>query len=213
MSNTDKMTDIFVAKKEADLPKASEATEYKPVGFFSSYVENPKNISFHHRDEDENILLFLRGHFIINLKWLLIALGFALLPGLFFSFGISSLPFPAIPGKFTTVFVLTYYLLLLGYIFSHLLTWFFNIFIVTKKRVIDIDFAGLIFHDVAETQFTLLQDVNYTQSGPLRHLLNYGDVFAQTAGGKENLEAMGVPKPAHVAKFIVQHIGKGRGSV
>lgn len=216
------MPDIFISKKarlqtpersnggQAQSHSATHVEQQKDgnlVTLFSSFVEDPTNISFHHQEADEKILLFLRSHLITNLRWVLILLIFAILPPLVFILGVNNLPFPPLPGNFTTAILLIYYVGLFAYAFSSFLTWYFNIFVITKKRVIDIDFAGLVFHDVAETQFTLLQDVNYTQSGPIGHLLNFGDVFAQTAGGKENLEALGVPKPAKVTTFITKNMG------
>ena len=103
--------------------------------------------------------------------------------------------------------------MLSAYVFFNFLTWYFNIFLITQKRVGDIDFSGLVFHDVAETQFSLIQDVNYNKTGLLRHIFDFGDVFAQTAGGKENLEALGVPKPSKVTTFITRHMGRKNGSV
>lgn len=204
------MPDIFVQNKASEEKKIEQDASENGnlVTLFSTFVESPSNISFHHREKDENIFLFLRSHLITNLRWVIVVIAFALIPPLIFILGTNNLPFPVLPGKFTTMFILIYYLLLFGSALSNFLTWFFNIFVITKKRVIDIDFAGLIFHDVAETQFTLLQDVNYTQSGPLRHLLNFGDVYAQTAGGKENLEALGVPKPSQVTRFITARMGR-----
>ena len=211
------MPDLFVAKK-AEIAEVIHKIEEKihdphKVTIFSNFVENPSNISFHHREKNEEILLFLRGHLITNLKWILITLAFAILLPVILILGTGNLPFPTIPRDFITILVLIYYLCLFAYAFSSFLTWYFNIFVITKKRVIDIDFAGLIFHDVAETQFTLLQDVNYTQSGPIRHFLNFGDVYAQTAGGKENLEAMAVPRPSEVTKFITKHMGRKNGNI
>lgn len=208
------MPDIFVSRKtvrnEPEVQK-EVAHSRNPVRFFSTFVENPSGVSFHHKEPDEEIILFLRSHLITNAKWIAIMVIFAILPTVFLFVG-DTLPFPPIDSKFTFMLVLLYYLGLFGFAISSFLTWYFNIFIITKKRVVDIDFAGLIFHDVAETQFSLIQDVNYTQSGAIRHLLNYGDVFAQTAGGKENLEALGVPSPSKVTHFITRYIGVERKS-
>lgn len=80
--------------------------------------------------------------------------------------------------------------------------------LLTQKRIIDIDFAGLVFHDIAETQFPFVQDVNYTQTGVLRSLFDFGDVFAQTAGERENFEALEVPNPRRVTQLIASFMGK-----
>lgn len=209
------MPDVFVAKK-AEIKKAVEKIEQKIhdphlVTLLSTFTENPSNISFHNREDGEKIHLFLRSHLLTNLRWLIILIFFAAFPFFIFLFGTENLLFPSIPAEFTFILLLMYYLILFAYAFSNFLTWYFNIFVITEKRVVDIDFVGLVFHDVAETQFSLLQDVNYTQSGPIRHFFNFGDVFAQTAGGKENLEALAVPKPSKVTSFITRHMGRTKG--
>lgn len=203
------MPDVFVSNKPASSPPPLQANPIsKPhesgghVGIFSSSVENPSDISFHHQEEGEKILLFLRRHFITNLKGLLIAAAFASLPIIVSIVGFENLPFLQLPFNYVLVLTLIYYLLVFVFVLVNFLMWYYNILLVTEKRVIDIDFVELIFHDVAETKFSLIQDVNYTQTGVLRHLFNYGDVFAQTAGGKENIEALGVPDPIKVVDFI-----------
>jgi hypothetical protein len=55
----------------------------------------------------------------------------------------------------------------------------------------------------------LIEDVNYTQAGFIRGLFNFGDLFVQTAGGKENIEALAIPMPAKIARLVLDFIGKG----
>ncbi len=88
------------------------------------------------------------------------------------------------------------------------MTWSYNIFIVTPKRVIDIDYSNTVIHNVAETKMTHIQDVNYTQVGFISSLFNFGDVFVQTAGYEVNFEALSVPQPRHASKIIAELIGK-----
>lgn len=210
------MPDVFVSQKPASTlplpvkPVLKSDEEGERVGIFSSFVENPTDISFHHQEKDEKILLFLRSHFITNLKTGLIATAFATLPVIVSVVGFESLPFLQLPFNFVLVLTLIYYLLIFTFILINFLMWYYNILLVTQLRVIDIDFVELIFHDVAETKFSLIQDVNYTQTGVLRNLFNYGDVFAQTAGGKENIEALGVPNPIGVVDFITGLMRKGK---
>ena len=87
--------------------------------------------------------------------------------------------------------------------------WFYNITLITDRGVVDIDYSNIVYHDVAMTNLNLIEDVNYTKVGFIRSLLNYGDLFVQTAGGKENLEALAVPNPAEAARIIGESIGKG----
>ncbi len=84
--------------------------------------------------------------------------------------------------------------------------------LITNLGVIDIDYSDILYHDVAFTNFNLVEDVNYTKTGFFKSLFNYGDIFIQTAGGRENLEGLGVPNPARAAHIISDSIGHGEGS-
>ena len=92
------------------------------------------------------------------------------------------------------------------------MNWFYNITLVTEKGVIDIDYSNLVYHDVAITNLNLVEDVNYTKIGFFRSFFDYGDLFVQTAGGKENLEAIGIPNPAKAVHIIANKIGEGETS-
>lgn len=182
----------------------------KHMHALASFCENPIGLSFQSQGPNEKILLFLRRHFITNVPWILMTVFLLILPSLLniLARSINIDPFIISP-EFTRIVVLLYYLLVFAYAFVSFITWFYNIFIVTQKEVVDIDFSDIVFHDVAATNLNLAEDVNYTQSGFIRSLFNFGDLFVQTAGGKENLEALGVPQPARATKIILSLIGHG----
>lgn len=215
------MPDLFVAKEKntketmpikqasSGSTDASDPKKHHTSHMYSTFVENPEDVSFHHQENDEKIILFLRRHFITNVPWILLTLILVLLP-IFFPLVSNYLPFPSIPGNYTFVLLSIYYLFIFSFVFYKFLNWYYNLWIATNKRLIDIDFADLVFHDVAETRYNLIQDVNYAQTGAIRSFFNYGDVFAQTAGGKENLEALGVPRPLAAIKIITELMHNGK---
>ena len=82
------------------------------------------------------------------------------------------------------------------------LTWFFNVYIVTDERIIDIDFYNLIYKEVSDANIDKIQDVTYKMGGVIRTLFNYGDVMVQTASEVPNFEFLAVPKPDKVAKVL-----------
>lgn len=214
------MPDIFVEEnkqekagtKPAKIARIESIGEEKPVYPFTAYCENPSGVTFETEDPDERILLFLKKHFATNFLWIITSIILIFVPPLFtIVFQSVESPF-VIPARFITVLTLLYYLAIFAYAFTSFLTWFYNILIVTQKRIIDIDFSDIVFHDVAETKLSLIEDVNYTQSGFLRTLFNYGDFFAQTAGGKENIEGLAVPNPRRAVRIVGDLIGKGKGS-
>lgn len=184
----------------------------KSVHLFSSYCENPADITFRNKHENETVLLFVRKHFVTNFVWVTLSIILLSLPlilgplGGFFNF---SFPFlNALQLLFFTVF---YYLFVLSYVFIRFITWYFNVSLVTNERVVDIDFSDVIYKNLASTTLDLVQDVNYTQSGVFRTFFHYGDVDVQTAGEEAHFDFDAVPQPDKVAHIIGGLIGKKYG--
>lgn len=205
------MKDIFVAPAK-NKEKTKRAVEESHTHFLSSFCQNPKNVSFQTQKEQETIILFLRSHAITNLSWLLITFILIVLPPIILTFlsnsGFNFLLFPS-AGRFMTVFSLFYYLLVSSYVFISFLHWFYNVFMVTSERVVDIDYSDIVIHNIAVTSLSHVQDVNYTQSGFIPTFFNYGDLFVQTAGNEMNFEALSIPKPREATDIIGELTGKG----
>lgn len=196
------MPDVFVSSRSFDTP--SESTTH----LFSSLCLSPTDVSFHTQETEERVLLFLRRHFITNLAWIAITALLSLLP-LAVPLLLVALPFLSLSSALILVLLSFYYAVLFTFAFVYFITWYYNLGIVTTLRVVDIDFSDVVFHDVAQTKLVLIDDVNYTQVGFIRTLFNYGDVFVQTAGGKENIELLAVPNPARAVEVLANLIGKG----
>lgn len=224
------MPDIFVAepenKKEA-APKKHEALTSFPlksvknspiiedsldtgnkVHLFSSFCQNPKGISFKTQEKDEIILLFLRKHLITNLKWLLTGIFFLLIPLLSIPFINLNQPILFLPVKFNIFFLLFYYLLIFSYFYVSFITWFFNIGLITNKRIIDIDLIYLIYKHMTATKLSLIQEVSSVKSGVMSTFFDYGDVFIQTAGSEINVDFKATPQPENSVHIIQNLIGK-----
>lgn len=204
------MPDVFVSKSKSEEVPPIHATQPESshgVNLFTTFCENPKDARFHSQDEDETLLLFLRAHFITNLSWIITTIALILLP-VFLPWFLSVITVSLSSGQITIITIF-YYLAVFTYAFINFITWYYNIGLITQKRAIDIDFSHLVYHDVAETKLSLVEDVNYTQSGFIRTFFNYGDLFIQTAGGKENIEFLAVPMPGKATKIVADLIGKG----
>lgn len=206
------MPDVFKTPSDTTQPLGSLLPETPHTHYFASFCDHPGGITFQSQDPDETILLFLRKHFITNVPWILITIVLLSIPFLL-SFIFASMqlntPFTDLPPRFTTTFLLFYYLLVFAYVFIEFITWYYNVSIVTQKRIVDIDFSELVFHDVAMTKLSLIEDVNYTQVGFFRSLFDFGDVFVQTAGNENLFDFLAVPKPKTVVDIIEGLIGKG----
>jgi len=170
-----------------------------PLGAF---VALPKKIKFETQEKEEKIVLLLRRHWATNFSWL----GLTLLAALFPLF-LTHLPLlDFMPIRFRLVSILIWYLMILGFVFDRFLSWFFNVFIITDERVIDVDFFSLVYREISQSKIENIQDVTYRGGGLFRSIFDYGDVLIQTAAEKLTVEFEAVPHPAEVVKVINQLI-------
>lgn len=212
------MPDLFVNPEEnkPTPPKETPAVAKAMAGkenhmhALASYCETPPHLVLNGKNITDTVKLFVRRHIITNLPWIVTTIVLLLIPLLIqILLTITATPLPDLPANFITIFLLFYYLIAFTYAFISFLDWFYNIIIITNTEIIDIDYAEIIYHDVAATNVNLIEDVNYTQTGFIRGLFNFGDLFVQTAGGQENIEALAIPQPARIARIILDFIGKG----
>lgn len=164
----------------------------------SSFLFFPNGINFETREEEEKVVLFLRRHIITNIPWILLSIVMLFVP----TFVSSLKVLDTVPSNFRFIFILMWYLFTLIYILENFLTWFFNVYIVTDERIIDIDFYNLIYKEVSDANIDKIQDVTYKMGGVTRTLFNFGDIIIQTASELPNFDFTAVPKPDMVAKIL-----------
>lgn len=191
------MPDIFISEN-APKPKVKESLQGHIYNPFSSFSYFPENINFETREKEEKVVLFIRRHFITNIRWIVIAILMALAPIALFAFPILSF----LPANFRFIVVLAWYLIVSAYMLQNFLGWFFNVDIITDERIVDIDFSNLVYKEVSDANIDRVQDVTYKMGGVVRTMFNYGDVFVQTASEVPNFEFLAVPAPDRVAKIL-----------
>jgi hypothetical protein len=187
------------------LPKLTK----KSVHLFAAFCENPGDITFKNKHDNETVLLFVRKHFITNFIWVSVSIILLILPLIFGPLAaLFNFYLPFLTAKYVLFFTLFYYLFVLSYAFVRFITWYFNVSLVTNERVVDIDFSDVIYKNLASTTLDLVQDVSYTQAGVFRTFFHYGDVEVQTAGEEPHFDFDAVPQPDNVAHIIGGLIGK-----
>lgn len=171
---------------------------------FPSYIEHPRNCKFEGQDGDEKILLMLRAHPITNLAWIITAILIFLLPFLVaWLLPILGVNLSFIPQTTKTSFLIINYLLVMVISFEGFLHWYFNVTLVTNKKVLDIDFTSLLYKSVSLAPLKNIEETDSTVAGLAGTIFHYGDVTIQTAGAKVAIEMVKVPKPAIVADLIL----------
>lgn len=205
------MTDVFVAKEKKVIPshplppKIDEELESdkaeawgRKLHVLTTMAFKPAHLRFEDQDPDEQIVLFTRPHLITNLKWFLLVILMALVPPFAFIF----LNFGFVPVNFRFVGLLIWYLLTFTFAFERFLVWFFNVEIVTNKRILDVNIPNILFRDITQTPLEKIQDVTAETAGFMRSLLAFGDVRVQTAGSIPEIKFEAVPSPNKISQIL-----------
>ncbi len=201
------MAEIYSAKEKVK-ERLSVSALRSTVGktgsdnLLTSFASFPSKMSFETQDDDEEVILFLRQHPIVNVKWIIIAIFMLTLPSVFSFFP----PYTTLPADFQFVVTMGWYMFVFGYTLAKFMGWFFNIYILTDERVVDIDFQNIFFRKISTAKIEEIQDVNIQSSGSFETFFGYGSVFIQTAAEVSQFEFMYVPNPDRVGKIINQMI-------
>lgn len=174
-------------------------------------------MKFADQEEDESIELLLRGHFITNVPWIFLSFIGIFIPVLILNFStlLSGFGVDKIPGNVILVSVILWYLFLLAFVISRLLNWYFNIYIVTNKHLVDINFYNLLNRDFTEVRLDDIQSSKSQIKGIIGSLFHYGDVIIETAAERQQIDFNSVPKPDEVKERIqdLQEREEGPGDV
>jgi len=167
-------------------------------------------LDLHHlpgSDLQENTVLTFRRHPITLIPlFLTTVILFALPPGAYFLFQILRPELFAQQPIFILFLLLATAFFLSGwlYVFQSFIDYWLDVFILTDKRILDIEQKGLFNRTVSELRLYRTQDVTAEVKGVLRSLFDYGNVYVQTAGEEERFHFEDIPHPNHVAKMILE---------
>jgi len=165
---------------------------------FSSFLVRPKVLKFTEQDDEEEIFLAARPHFITNISWICLAIIMLFVPLFFKYFSFLDI----FPAQYQFTLRLFWYLFTFMYAFENFLSWYFDVFLVTDERVVDIEFNNLLNKHFAEADLSKIQDVSSSVRGVLGTFLNYGNVLIQTASETNQITFENVPNPEKIIKLI-----------
>lgn len=200
MSQEPPQTEAEETKEPAkEAPKLRE----DKMTLFTCYAERPKGLRFETQHEEEQVVLFMRQHFIVNVPWIAATILLLIAPFTILPFFFSLVPFPIdLPPAFGTIGLGFWYLATFGYVLSNFMRWYYNMYIVTTMRIIDIDFIQLMYKKFSETNLNRIEDTNYAMAGFWATFFNFGHVYIQTASEVNQFEFTSIPNPAQAVKII-----------
>ncbi|NTW26732.1 MAG: PH domain-containing protein [Candidatus Moranbacteria bacterium] len=124
--------------------------------------------------------------------------------------GIFYLPlmFPEVVGgqyQKLVAFVENFFVLAL-WIYSFLIwvDYYFDIWIITTERIVNIEQKGMFTRTVSELRFSRIQDITTEVIGFLPTVINFGDVKVQTAAEEGEFIFRTVSDPYHIKNIIME---------
>ncbi len=200
------MTEVFNKEPQPQAKTTSPSFVNKLKQLLTAYMPVPQGVHFESQEEEEKIILLLRSHPITNLPWIVVAIIMLFAPLVIFPLFSFLNPLPSLPLAYHLVLTLVWYTLTFSVVLVNYLHWFFNVYMVTNERIVDIDFYNLVHRQLSSTRIGRIQDVTYKVNGVIRSIFDYGDVVIQTAGTEENFVFEATPQPQHVVKKIEELI-------
>lgn len=179
----------------------------------NSFIKKPQKMSFEGEDGDEEILYVFRRAVITNLGWLATSVFLLVAPVVFNSLIVYVSREYAQLFRPSFIFIINvfWYIFTFGFMFERFLNWFFNIHIITNKRVVDMDFDHLLHRNITEAPLRNIEDITYSVSGAIQTVFNFGTVTVQTAAEQRELEFNRVAEPAKIQDLLSDLVSSVRG--
>jgi membrane protein YdbS with pleckstrin-like domain len=181
------------------------AQPHHPLAFTGFYL-NPQNVGFQNQEQGEKVILLLRQHLVTQIFPLFFILIMIILPFLtiwVINSVVTLSNFINLTASEMFFALAVWYLIIFGLTFERFLLWYFNVYLVTSERIIDVDFFGIAFKRISECRLAQIQDVTSASSGPVETFFDYGNVYIQTAAENPEFEFHSVP----LADEVVRQIG------
>ena len=166
----------------------------------------PKQSLFPGQNDNEEILIFVRRHWMPFTLWLFLIVIMLLIP--IVGTVVIVVAFPTLRGDSLIYLALcgSAYLLLVNAIF--LTAWieqYLDVSIITTDRLVHIRQVGLFNRRVSELSLARVQDVSAHMHGYLQSIFQFGTVIVETAGGSGTPDFVirNVAKPHVVANTIL----------
>ncbi len=153
--------------------------------------------------EDEQILLVLHRHWFVILRELIVLLVGLLIAAFLVSSRDTFYPFAPeeIIVPLSNFLLSLFALFLLAAFFAIWVNYYLDVWIITTRRIIDIEQRGLFNREVSEFLISRVQDVTVEVPNFISTMLEFGNMTIQTAGEK-NFLVRDIPN-LHKAKDLI----------
>ncbi len=159
---------------------------------------------------DEQILVKTRKHWVILLRDLGGTIGLGIAP--FMLLGILTLPgiLPLDNRIFLHILAfveITWLLLVWLALFALWTNYYLDLWIVTNRRVVNVDQINLFRRATTTWQFENIQEITTETQNPIQNFLNYGLIDIRAAGPTAKHARMeGIPRPEEISALMLKQM-------
>lgn len=160
--------------------------------------------SFPGQKQNEPVFIFLRRHPVSFIGYALIfAIMVAL--GIFLYWAVFNLNFfnDEMIFNIGVIVANSFLMASVAFFFVAVLDFYFDIHIVTNRRIVDIDQNRLFHRQIDELALEDIEDTSSIVAGILGTFFSYGNTEIQTAGSKPNFIFENIPNPREVSQLIL----------
>jgi len=156
---------------------------------------------------DEQVVHVLRSH-PVTLWWLFVGIAILFLAPVGIWYTLSAFEPAVLADQNVATLILlggsVFFLFAWLFLFQNYLDYLLDIWIVTNKRILNIEQTGLFSRTVSELRLYRIQDVTSSVNGLIPTVFDFGNVEIQTAGEKEHFVFEQIPHPTAVSKSILE---------
>lgn len=159
-------------------------------------------------EDEKDVVLFVRRHWVAFLGQFLLSFVILMIPAIiliyFFSSGLNEKIFKGFGYNITVLFLSVYYLIAVTFAFVAWISFYYDIYIVTRLEIIEITQEGFFGRKTSQLSMLRVQDISCSVKGILPTFFNYGDVLVETASEqKEVFLLSSVPNPQEICSKIM----------
>lgn len=157
-----------------------------------------------YQEKDEKVLLVLRRVWIIFFRHLLFVLFLFVLPLIIYFLVLNFAPeyLETVLFQILGLFFGLYWLFILLFGLISWIHYYFDVWIVTNKKIISIDQISLFHRVTSEARHERVQDITCEVRGFFPSILHFGNVHVQTAAEQPRFSFWQIRRPYEVKKLL-----------
>jgi hypothetical protein len=164
----------------------------------------PLDDTYESQNKDEVIVMIIRKHILTLVPRVLTFLGMLIFPiVLIYILSTLDVTLVASSGLMILGLVIFWYLFTLTFSLQTYIYWYYNVFLVTNQRVVDIDTDYIGASRTSGTSINSVEDISVAQHAFFQNVFDFGNIELQTAGARNEFEMVNVPKPRVIEDTIL----------